>query len=149
MDKNAYELKGVRIGRVTSIAQKIDGIRCHVDRLRKMKFVIYFATRHRGDVKVEALEIEDEVIGYVLKTGSKDRRDLAIQKEAGQDGNSPLHSINMPVARGTRVLVVCTEGEMMMMMQHRLRSSSPPCITSPSTYARRLSSRFVLPLISH
>jgi hypothetical protein len=46
----------------------IDGVGTHIDLVRKCEIVVDFAPLHGPEVEVEALQVEDEIVRYVLET---------------------------------------------------------------------------------
>jgi len=147
MDEDAHKLERVWRDSIFRIAERFDIVWCHIDRLGESKLIVDFAPSHRRDIKIESLEVEDQMVGNVFEARTEQL--LMMAAIENHRLHLPLDGINVSIARSTRVLVVCKYGYSYFMSWDQGAFHVPPCITSPSTYACKLSSSVNLPLISH
>jgi hypothetical protein len=68
MNEDADKLEDVCIDRLFWLAEMIYSIWSHINGFWELELVVNLASRHCCDVKVESLEIKDEMVGYVFQT---------------------------------------------------------------------------------
>ena len=66
MDEDANKLEHVFLARFIRVAKIFDIIWADVDLGWELKLVVDFGSPHVHQVKVEAFEVEDEVVGDIL-----------------------------------------------------------------------------------
>jgi hypothetical protein len=147
MDEDAHKLERVWQDSIFRIAERFDIVWCHVDGEGKSEFIVDFAASHRRYIKVEPFEVENQMVRNVFEARTEQL--LMVATIESYRIHLPLDGINMSIARSARVLVVCKSGYSCFVSWDLWAFYVPPCITSPSTYACKLSSSVSLPLISH
>ena len=68
MNEDADELEDVCIDWLFWLTEMIYSIWSHINGFWELELVVNLASRHGCDVKVESLEIKDEMVWYVFQT---------------------------------------------------------------------------------
>ena len=75
----------------------------HINFLRERKVIVNLAALQSTQVKVESLQVEDQVIGNGLETCSE--KSLVLSSET-EGVDLPLNRINMAIASGALVFII-------------------------------------------
>lgn len=70
MYKYAHEVEDILLVRLGWVAEVVDMVSVDVDIWRKLKVVVNFSSTEVGQIKLEAFEVEDEVVWYLPEASS-------------------------------------------------------------------------------
>lgn len=102
MYKYAHKVKDIFLVRLVRVAQVIDMVSVDVDVWWELKVVVNFASTEVGQIKLETLEVEDEVVWYFFEA-----RPTPISYSQHRLGIRLTFSQHPHICRTTRTCTCC------------------------------------------